>query len=157
MRLRDAVFLNTTEEGKFLQSRLLAWGLVNEALPCVPPWVTYAELRRLVARLRSGKMRGDPRIPPDAFADFIEASMEQDIMVHSVTMAALEQTEIERELEQRNEAKRAKRFVASFHRLKKSPEARDPDSKVAEKVRRIHRQRRRELGRPGKTGGGEKS
>lgn len=152
MRLRDAVFLNTTEEGQFLQSRLRAWGLVNEAIPCVPRWVTYAELRRMVARLRSGKMRGDPRIPPNAFADFIEASIEQDMMVHAVTMAAREETEIERELQQKKEAERARRAVAGFHRLKQSAKA-DPESPVAEKVRRIHRLRRNGLGRPRKRRG----
>ena len=147
MRLRDAVFLNMTEEGQFLQSRLRAWGLVNEAIPCVPPWVTYAELRRMVARLRSGKMRGDPRIPPNAMADFIEASIEQDMMVHAVTMAAREEAELARALEQRKEAERARRAVAGFHRLKQSAKA-DPESPVAEKVRRLHRMRRNALGRP---------
>jgi DNA-binding transcriptional regulator PaaX len=149
MRARDLEFLNTTEEGKFLQSRLRAWGMVREDIPLVPSWVTYAELRRMVARLRSGKMRGDPRIPPNAIADFIETSMEQDMMVQGVTMAAREQVGIERELEQRNEAERARRAVAGFHRLKQSAKA-DPESPVAEKVRRIHRLRRNALGRPRK-------
>jgi hypothetical protein len=42
---------------------------------------------------------------------------------------------------------RFRRSVTGFHHLKKSPEAADPASPVAEKVRRIHRTRKNELGR----------
>jgi hypothetical protein len=64
MRPSDLEFLKT-EEGKRLESLLREWGMVRDDVPWVPPWVTYAELRRMVARLRSGKMRGDPRIPAE--------------------------------------------------------------------------------------------
>jgi len=56
--------------------------------------------------------------------------------------------EIVRELRERDEAARAKRFVAGFHRLKKSAEASDPESNVAQRVRRMHSARRNMLGRP---------
>ena len=147
MRDKDLEFLNTTEAGKQLQSILREWGWVRDDVPFVPSWVTYAKLRRMVSRLRSGKMRGDPRIPPHALADLMEASMKQDMMVGDVTTAAREQTKIERELEQRKEAERARRAVAGFHRLKKAAKAADPESPVAEKVRRIHRIRKKALGR----------
>jgi hypothetical protein len=73
--------------------------------------------------------------------------MEQDMMVRGVTMAAREQSEIERELLRKEEEERARQSVEGFHLLKKSPEAADPESPVAEKVRRIHRERKNELGR----------
>lgn len=63
MRARALKFLNT-EEGKSIEDVLRFYGLLKDELQGIPPWVTYAELQRTAARLRSGKMRGDPRIPP---------------------------------------------------------------------------------------------
>jgi len=48
---------------------------LKDEVPGIPPWVTYSELRRMAARLRSGKLRGDPRIPPNEQADLIERSI----------------------------------------------------------------------------------
>ena len=147
MRDKDLEFLNTSEDGLRLQRVLREWGMVRDDLPWVPSSVTYAQLRRNVARLRSGKMRVDPRIPPNELADLLEASMNQDRLMRDLTMATRGQTEIERE---RKEAERASRAVAGFHRLKKAAKAADPESLAAEKVRRIHRIRKKALGRRGK-------
>jgi hypothetical protein len=57
------------------------------------------------------------------------------------------------EIEQMAAAGRARRFVAEFHRLKKSLEATDPESQAAQNVRRVNRTRRNELGRNGSGGG----
>jgi len=56
--------------------------------------------------------------------------------------------EMYRSFVEKDEAERARRHIAAFHRLKKSPEARDPESPVAQRVRRIHRARRNAFGRP---------
>src|SRR5258708_23147229 len=113
MREKDLEFLNTTEDGLRLQRVLREWGMVRDDVPWVPSSVTYAQLRRNVARLRSGKMRVDPRIPPNERADLLEASMKQDRLMRDATMVTRGQTEIERE---RKEAERARRAVAGFHR-----------------------------------------
>jgi len=115
--------------------------------------MSYAQLRRMVVRLRSGQLPADPRITPESLADFIETAMAQDRMVRDVTVAARQQTEIERESEQRKEAERARRAVAGFHRLKKAAKAADPESPAAEGVRRLHRLRKKALGRRGKRRG----
>src|SRR5258708_11428488 len=150
MRDKDLEFLNTSEDGLRLQRVLREWGMVRDDLPWVPSSVTYAQLRRNVARLRSGKMRGDAGISPNELADWLEASMNQDRLMRDLTMAARGQTEIERE---RKEAERARRAVAGFHRLKKAAKAADPESLAAEKVRRIHRIRKKALGRRGNKDG----
>ena len=69
--------------------------MLKDEVPLIPPSVTYAELRRTAARLRSGKMRGDPRIPPNELADLIEKSIRQDQLVRGVLKADREQTEFE--------------------------------------------------------------
>jgi hypothetical protein len=145
MGARVLKFLNT-EEGQELQAYLRGHGFLRDEVPGIPPWVTYAELRRMVVRLRSGKMRGDPRIPPNDLADLIEKSIKQDQLVRGVVKAERNATEFEQECERKDEAN----FVAGFHHLKKCPEAADPESLVAEQVRQIHRERKKELGRRGK-------
>jgi hypothetical protein len=50
-------------------------------------------------------------------------------------------------LEERHAAERRRSFVAGFHRLKKSLEAKDPESPAAARLRRMHRTRRKELRR----------
>ena len=149
MRARALKFLNT-EEGKGVEELLRNYGMLKDEVPGIPPSVTYAELRRMAARLRSGKMRGNQWMPPNELADLIERAIRQDQLVRGVFKADRNQTEFDRECEQRDEAKRRKRLVASLHRLKKSPEAADPESPVAEKVRRLNHQRRNKLGRPRK-------
>ena len=153
MREKDLEFLNTTEEGKRIKSVLREWRMVRDHVPWLPSSMSYARLRRMAVRLRSGKLPADPRVTPDSLADFIEREMAQDRMVRDITVAVRQQTEIEREWEQRKEAERASRAVASFHRLKQAAKAGDPESPAAEGVRRLHRLRKKALGRRGKRRG----
>jgi len=147
MRERALEFLNT-EEGKRVEEYLRHDGWLKDEVPGIPPWVTYAELRRMAARLRSGKLRGDPRIPPNEQADLIERSIRQDQLVKGMLKAERNSMEFEREREQRDEANRRRGLRAGFHRLKSSPQAADPDSPVAKKVRSLNRKLRNELGAP---------
>ncbi|HEX7677574.1 MAG TPA: hypothetical protein VF713_05580 [Thermoanaerobaculia bacterium] len=110
--------------------------------------MTYSELRRMAARLRSGKLRGDPRIPPNEQADLIERSIRQDQLVKGIVKAERNSMEFERAREQRDEENRRRGLRAGFHRLKSSPQATDPDSPVAKKVRSLNRKLRNELGAP---------
>jgi hypothetical protein len=149
MRARALKFL-TTEEGKYLDEYLRCYRFLEDDVPGIPPWVTYAELRRMAARLRSGKMRGDPRIPPNDLADLIERSIRQDQLVRGILKAERDQMAFERECDQKDEANRRRGLRAGFHRLKSSPQAADPDSPVAKKVRSLNRKLRNELGCPRK-------
>ena len=154
MRTRDREHLNA-EAGSRLHSmlcRIGQWARKVEALgvmvPNMPRWETYAGMRRKVERLRAGKIRGlDPRIPPHALADLMELSIEKEIITRSAVAEMDEHTDIARRINERLDVERFRRSVARFHTLKKSPEAADPDSPVAERVRQIHRTRKKEEGR----------
>jgi len=147
MRARALEFL-TTEEGKNIEEYLRCYRFLEDDVPGIPPWVTYAELRRMAARLRSGKMRGDPRIPPNDLANLIEKSIRQDQLVRGILKADRDQKEFDRQCDQRDEENRRKGVRAGFHRLKSSPQAADPESPVAKKVRSLNRTLRNELGCP---------
>lgn len=147
MRARALEFL-TTEEGKSMEEYLRCYRFLKDDVPGIPPWVTYAELRRMAARLRSGKMRADPWIPPNELADLIERSIRQDQFVRDILKAGRRQKEYERQCDQRDEENRRKGVRAGFHRLKSSPQAADPESPVAKKVRSLNRRLRNELGCP---------
>jgi hypothetical protein len=154
MRTSDREYLNA-EAGRRLESMLRRFGeyamKVQELgvmVPWMPPWETYAGMRRKVERLRAGKVRGlNPSVPRHMLADLMELSIEKEMVVRSVVAEMDEHTDIERRINERLDAERFRRSVAGFHTLKKSPEAADPDSPVAEKVRQIHRARKKEEGR----------
>ncbi len=119
----------------------------------IPPWETYAGMHRKIERLRAGKVSGlDPPIPPLLLADLMELSLEREIITRSVVADMKGLTDLERKINGRSDSERFRRSVAGFHTLKKSPEAADPESPEAEKVRRVSRERRNELGRPRKRG-----
>jgi len=148
MKAKDREFLHA-ETGRRLESMLQRFSSVEELVPWLRPGQSYSDLRRTAARLRAGAIRViDPRISPQILADVIEKSIAQELLVKSVAMEMSQFNQMLQELREKQEAERARRFVAGFHRLKQSPEARDPESKVAQRVRRIHRARRNELGRP---------
>jgi len=147
MRARALKFLSS-EKGKGIEEYLRCYRFLEDEVPAIPPSVTYAELRRTAARLRSGKMRGDPRIPPNDLADLIERSIRQDQFVRGILKAELHQTEFDRDCDQKDEANRRRGVRAGFHRLKSSPQAADPESPVAQKVRSLNRKLRNELGSP---------
>lgn len=154
MRTRDREYLNT-EAGRRLElmlDRAGQFAMKAQALgvmvPNMPPWETYAGLRRKAERLRAGKVRGlDPRISPEAMAELMELIIEKE-MITRATVAEMDgHADIAQRITERLESERFRRSVASFHTLKKSPEAADPDSPAAEKVRQIHRTRKKEEGR----------
>lgn len=150
MKAKDREFLNA-ESGRRLESMLQRFASVEAVVPWLRPGLSYSALRRTAARLRAGTIRLiDPRISPHMLADVIEKAIAQELLVKSVAMEMSQFNQIVQDLREREEAARARRFVAGFHRLKKSPEASDPESKVAQRVRRMHRARRNKLGRPRK-------
>jgi hypothetical protein len=134
MRTRDREYLNA-EAGRRLEWMLRRFGQTHYLVPFIPPWETYAGMRRKVARLRAGKVRGlAPWIPPQALADLMERSIEQDMLMRSVVAEMNELCEIERKINGRLEVERFRRSVGGFHHLKKSPEAANPASPVSPRV-----------------------
>jgi hypothetical protein len=153
MNTKHREFLNE-ETGRRLESMLYRFGQAREVVPWLRPGLSYSALRRTAARLRAGTIHNiDPRIPSYVLADMIEKSIAQEMLVRSVLMEMRELDQMFRECEEKEETARGRRLVAGFHRLKKSPEAGDPDSAASQRVRRLHRERRNELGRPGKRSG----
>lgn len=147
MNSRHREFLQQ-EAGKRLQSMLSRFSQVREVVPWLRPGLSHAALRRTVARLRAGKIHNiDPRIPSHVLADLIEKSIAQDLVMQTVIEEAREYRQMFLECEEKEETTRGRSLVAGFHRLKKSPEAADPESPAAEKARRLNRERRNELGR----------
>ena len=147
MKTKNREFLSE-EAGKRLVSMLERFSQVREVVPWLRPGQSHSALRRTAARLRSGAIRGlDPHITPSALAAAIEASVAQEELVKSVALEMMEYRRMWEEITAQEEAERARGIVAGFHRLKKSPQAADPASPVAEKVRHLHRSRRNELGR----------
>lgn len=127
--------------------------------PTVPwpgPDANLAAMRRTAARLRSGALRPPhPSIDPKVAAWVIERGAEQQGLVYDTVAEMRTGATAGDEVRARKERERLMHRRAAFHRLKLSPEAQDPESRAADKVRRIHRQRRRELGRPGRRRGDE--
>jgi hypothetical protein len=119
----------------------------------VPVKATRISAARRHASGTERSARSDPHIPPYMLAAMTEESIAQELMMKSLVDDAPEYRQISQELERKAEAERARSRVTGFHRLKKSPEASDPESPVVQKVRHIHRQRKNELGRPRKGGG----
>ena len=117
--------------------------------PWLRPGMSLSALRRTVARLRSGAIRvADPRLSPLMLAAMIENAITKELVVRWIVAELSGNSELRRSIEERDERERVRRLVAGFHRLKKSSDAREPDSPVAQRVRRLHRERRTELRRP---------
>lgn len=154
MRTRDREHLGA-EAGRNLETmlrRMAEWTLKVQKLgvmvPWMPPWETYSGMRRRIARLRAGKVEGlDPQIPPLAMADLMELSLEKEMILRASLADIDGRRDLERRINEKLDSERFRRSVDRFHSLKKSPEASDPDSRAAEKVRQIHRTRKREEGR----------
>jgi hypothetical protein len=95
-----------------------------------PPGTSHAELRRTVARLRSGQIHSlDPRFPSQLLANLIEESIVQDLVIKQIGKEGREYSQMRHEMDARYEAERARRPVTAFHTLKKSPEAADPEAR----------------------------
>jgi hypothetical protein len=119
--------------------------------PKLPPREDDAAIRRTAARARAGVIPGlDPAIPPAAIAEALETSLEQEEVVRNLAAKLRERDAVDREYQELERADRAARLAASLLRLKSLPEANDPDSAVAKKIRELHHRRKNELGRPRK-------
>src|SRR5260221_1843054 len=119
--------------------------------PKLPPRQDDAAIRRTASRVRAGVIPGlDPAIPPADMAAALEPSLEQEEVVRNLAATLRERDEVEREYQELERTDRAARLAASLLRLKSRPEAHDPESPVAKKVRELNRRRRNELGRPRK-------
>jgi len=123
-----------------------------QALP-LGPWFRFgmsdSALRRTAARLRAGTIRpGDPEVSPEQLADILERAIAQRVLLKMTLDDAREFVRLYHSVGEKYETAKTKRYRAAFHRLKKSSEAKDPESRAARRVRRIHRARRNMLGRP---------
>ena len=73
------------ETGWRLESMLRRFSQVRQVFPWLRPGMSHAELRRTVARLRSGAMPSlDSRIPAAVLADILEGSIAQDELIREV-------------------------------------------------------------------------
>jgi hypothetical protein len=109
-----------------------------------------ANLRRTAARIRSGALTiRNPELQPLELAEVLEEMADGEFF-ESLKSEALDDERMRRESEDQERAERERDLVAELCRLKKLPEARDPESAVAKKVRELHRLRKNELGRPRK-------
>ncbi len=109
-----------------------------------------SNMRRTAARIRSGALLiRNPEVQPSEIADVLEDLVNEEFF-QSLKSEALDNERMCREYEEKERAKREQSLVAELCRLKKLPEARDPGSAVAKKVRELHRLRKNELGRPRK-------
>ena len=92
-------------------------------------------LRRTAARLRFGE--------PDARVLQIADQIEQDAARQKRLATVITMGREVFSTSEEDEAKR-KRLAAAMHRLKQLPEASDPESPVAERLRSLNRLRRKE-------------
>ena len=79
-----------------------------------------------------------------------DPGVSQEEVVRNLAATLRERDEVEREYQELERTDRAARLAASLLRLKSMPEADDPESPVAKKIRELNRRRRNELGRPRK-------
>jgi hypothetical protein len=150
MRSRDRNVLQDDWNQRFgAVARKVAESSAVAFAPWLRPGMSLSALRRTVARLRSGAIRlADPRISPLMLAQILEDAIAKELVVRWMVATLGGNNELRRSIAAREERERVRHLVAGFHRLKKSPEAQEPDSPAAQRVRRLHRERRNELGRP---------
>jgi len=158
MKTKDRESLNRDTGHRLEQmlARMAKFAGEGPAVPWLPRSANLSAVRRTAARLRSGAMPPPhPSIDPHAAAWVIDRAAEQQRVVQEIVADIDVHAALYDEIRSRDERERVMRRRAAFHRLKLSPEARDPESGAAGKARQIHRQRRRELGRPGRRRGNE--
>jgi hypothetical protein len=101
VRTKDRELLNA-ETLRCLETMLFRFGQVKETFPWLRPRLSHAELRRVVARLRSGAMPSiDSRIPAAFLADLLESSIEQDQRIRDVVADMDSLRELEQRLRRR--------------------------------------------------------
>jgi len=121
--------------------------------PWLRPGQTVSELRRTVQRLRSGAIRpADPQLSPLVLADVLEKTILKEQFKRWMVAELGGNNELYKSIKEREEEERDRRRDAEFHELKKSEEARDPDSPAAQLLRELNRERRHEQGRSRRRG-----
>src|SRR5437016_1950381 len=83
-----------------LEKMFVLFGQVKELAPWLVPGLTHSQVRRTIARLRSGAIDvDDPRVPRHLLADLLEKSIVQDLLVREVAkdMDYLHQIDIDME------------------------------------------------------------
>jgi hypothetical protein len=116
--------------------------------------LTPSALRRAAARLRAGEITpANPNVSPIEAAEQLEREVASRQAVRRIILAG--NPYYSQKALRKAEARRQRRRMDTLHRLKKSPEATDPTSPVAERVRRIHHLRRQEQGRSRKRKSGK--
>jgi hypothetical protein len=117
-------------------------------IPWLPPGLSCSEARRMAARLRSGAIvPADPRISPLLLAYLLDMAAEKELILSAALSDARAHRGLSTSIDEKYAAERRRSLVRDFHRLKESPEAQDPDSRAAQRLRRLHRVRRQENGR----------
>ncbi len=101
MRTKDRELLRD-ETGRHLKALLARLSQPKGLFPLLRPRLSHAELRRAVARLRSGAMPSiDSRIPASVLADLLEGSIEQDVLIRESVADMHELRELEQRLRRR--------------------------------------------------------
>src|SRR5689334_16959999 len=153
MRYRDRERINASAGRNleaYFHSVIRFWQATEGGpwIPWLPPGLSCSEARRLAARLRAGEVApADPRISPLMLAYILDMAAEKELMVRAFASGARAHRELVASIDERDAVARRRSFVAGFHRLKSSPEAHQPDSRAARRLRSLHRVRRLENGR----------
>ena len=101
MRTKDREPLRD-ETGRHLETMLRRIGQVKQVFPWLRPHLSHAELRRAVARLRSGAIPSiHSRIPASVLADLLEGSIEQDQLVREIVADMDDLRELQERLRRR--------------------------------------------------------
>jgi len=113
------------------------------------PQGSDVSLRRTVSRLRAGRIRPvDPAVDPATLAD----ALEKELAYRVLLMTVLTELDVIRDILssaiETMSGELLEQLLPVFHDLKHLPAAGDPDSDVSERIRRMHRARRADSGRP---------
>ena len=134
-----------------VQARLGTLRRLAAAVPEPPnprPQESDAELKRTVARLRSGEIRpADPAIDADTLAAAMEREVEYRERLRELKREADHLYRMLRADMEARAARLLEQALIMFHEARHLPEAADPDSDVSESIRRMERARRAEFGR----------
>jgi len=101
MRQKDRQFY-LEESRRYAEYMFSRFAQAKEIFPWLRPHLNHSQLRRTVARLRSGAIPSiDSRIPAHVLADILEGAIEQDLMIREVVADMDKLTELERRLRRR--------------------------------------------------------
>ena len=120
-------------------------------LPWLPNLPTLTGLRRQVRRARAGVVApGNPRIPTRAWADTIEQGIVMNVLEREETRKRIEEKKRQEAEYQAKVLEYNRWWMDVYRKLKRLPEASDPDSEVGAQVLAMKRELRKLRGRPRK-------